>query len=174
MFVIIPPHPTHPTPHPHSARVTCYFKTTTTCHTLQCNYNVYKYPAPPHPPRAWRVTNIRIMNILISRRVTYYLCALNIFVIHRRRSSAFAKKHRTQKMRRTPPKKGNCLEVATPLRGAQKTKKCLRTGRVRFAQIFKKNMSRKHAKHRVSRGYVILTYSLKWTRLDIYIYMKIN
>ena len=30
--------------------------------------------------------------ILISRRVTYYLCALNIFVIHKRRSSAFAKK----------------------------------------------------------------------------------
>ena len=49
-FIIIPPHPTHPTPHPHSARVTCYFKTTTTCHTLQCNYNVYNYPAPPHPP----------------------------------------------------------------------------------------------------------------------------
>ena len=49
-FIIIPPHPTHPTPHLHSARVTCYFKTTTKCHTLQCNYNVYNYPAPPHPP----------------------------------------------------------------------------------------------------------------------------
>ena len=82
------------------------------------------------------------------------------------------KQRRTQKARRTPPKNGNYLEVETPLRVTQKTKKCLRTGRLRFALIFKKNMSRKHAKHRVSRGYVILTYSLKWTRLDIYIYIN--
>ena len=91
--------------------MTCYFKTTTTCHTLQCNYNIYNYPAPPHPPCAWRVTNIRIINILISRRVTYYLCALNIFVIHRRRSSAFAKKtSNTKKRDELRQKKGSALK----------------------------------------------------------------
>ena len=50
--IIIPPHPTPP-PHPHTARAwraTWIFKTTTMCHTLQCNYNVYNHPAPPHPP----------------------------------------------------------------------------------------------------------------------------
>ena len=60
-FITIPPRPTPP-PHTHTARAwraTWIFKTTTTCHTLQCNYNVYKYPAPPHPtphPHSARVT----------------------------------------------------------------------------------------------------------------------
>ena len=44
----------------------------------------------------FRNSEVSLLNFLwiyyiISRRVTYYLCALNIFVLHRRRSSAFAK-----------------------------------------------------------------------------------
>ena len=67
---------------------------------------------PPHSARAPRDANISIIKyILISRRVTHHLCALNIFVIHRRRSSAFAKTTSNKKTRRTPQKTGTALKL---------------------------------------------------------------
>ena len=51
--------------------VTCYFKTTTTCHTLQCNYNVCNYPAPRHPPHPTPTQRARDMLLQNNHNVSH-------------------------------------------------------------------------------------------------------
>ena len=131
-------------------------------------------PNHPHPPPPREKITISPFAKNIKQVYIIFVCnqqrtqasprtppALNIFVTHRRRSSAFAKNNIEQKNATKPAKKTNYLEIAPPLRFAQKNEKCLRLGGLSVAQIFGKTMSRNHAKRRVSRGYAILTQSLQ-------------
>ena len=131
---------------------------------MSCVYNYPPHPTPPphHTARAPRDTIISIIKyILISRRVTHHLRALNIFVIHRRRSSAFAKTTSNKKTRRTPQKTGTALKSHLHCVELKKRKNAYDSEISGSRRFSKKNMSQKHAKQRVSRGYAILTHSLK-------------